>query len=648
MSKEIPQYYRFARPEVQALVPATASRVLDVGCAAGALGAALKARGVKEVMGIEYDPEMAAYAAQHLDRVIAGDVEVLKEDLPFNYFDCIVLADVLEHLREPQKVLERLRKSLAEDGVVVASLPNVGHWSVVRGLLEGRWQYENAGILDRTHLRFFTRKSIIELFNEAGFRIEQLQAVVLQGETVPEGVVQSLKANGIAVDNFKEESAAYQYLVKACPRQPALTSIVILTYNELEYTRQCVESIQKYTHEPYELIFVDNGSSDGTLEYLQNISGARVIANPINLGFGAGCNQGMSVARGEYIVLLNNDTVVTEGWLSRMITRAESDPSVGMVGPRSNYVVGPQMISPVPYGDNLSQMHEFAAKIAVGNSGNSFQILRLVGFCILMKRAVVEKIGGFDERFGQGNFEDDDFCIRANLAGFKLLVCNDVFIHHYGSRTFAGAKMDYLKMMRRNWKKFKDKWDLPVDKPMEAGYRADEVLNRIFDANLHYIPLPKSLDDFSSCLDPVFSEKRGFSFLVMPDWPGGQTALRVVLDVYLSAFKVEDDVSLIVLVEESDEQDLQSTGEWLMEAIKAKGLEVDSVPDILLSRSPDSPRGRLTLYKSVQAYIPAGELRKEMHRKELQACGCQVVEECTPLQLKKAASVQQVRQIAAS
>ncbi|MGE5544092.1 MAG: glycosyltransferase, partial [Bacillota bacterium] len=438
---------------------------------------------------------------------------------------------------------------------------------------------------------------------------------------------------------------------KRNPKLTALTSIVILTHNELEYTRRCVESIQKHTNEPYELIFVDNGSSDGTLEYLQSLSDARVITNPINLGFGAGCNQGMSAAKGEYIVLLNNDTVVTEGWLTRMINWVEADPSVGMVGPRSNYVVGPQMVNPVPYGDDLSRMHEFAAKFSAENAGTSFQVLRLVGFCVLIKRAVIEKIGGFDERFGKGNFEDDDFCIRAGMAGFKLLVCNDVFIHHYGSRTFAGAKMDYLEMMRRNWKKFKDKWDLPVDKPMEYGYSAAEVLNRVFDAELHYSPLPQSPDDFTAGMDPAFNEKRGFSFLVMLDWPGMQASLRTVLDAYLAAFKADDDVSLIMLVEDvgdNEEMNLQSAENWLVEAIKVKGLEVDSIPDILLSRSPDSPRNRLALYKSVQAYIPTGELLEEVHRKELQACGCLVVEECTPFQLEKVAGIRPARQTAAS
>src|SRR5688572_20867582 len=115
-----------------------------------------------------------------------------------------------------------------------------------------------------------------------------------------------------------------------------LTSIVILTRNELEYTQRCVASIVARTEEPYALIFVDNGSTDGTVEYLRSLDGAVVVVNDANLGFGAGCNQGIARSRGERILLLNNDTVVTDGWLAAMHDALDADPAVGVAGPRSN------------------------------------------------------------------------------------------------------------------------------------------------------------------------------------------------------------------------------------------------------------------------------------------------------------------------
>lgn len=632
----IPQYYGFSRPEVQALVPTAARRVLDVGCAAGLLGEALKARGVEEVCGIECDPEIAAHAAKRLDKVIVGDVETLAEDLPANYFDCIVLADVLEHLRDPQTILEKLRTSLTEDGLIVASIPNVGHWSVLRGLLEGRWQYEKAGILDRTHLRFFTRQTILHLFNEAGFRVESLQSVTVPGDTVPPAVVEALRAAGLAVNHLAEESSAYQYLITARVREPKLTSIVILTRNELEFTRRCVDSIRQYTNEPYELIFVDNGSTDGTIEYLENLKDATVIRNPINLGFGAGCNQGMNIAKGEYIVLLNNDTLVTPGWLTRLITRVESDPTVGMVGPRSNYVVGPQLITPAPYGEDLSQLSAYAAELAEENAGSSSPTLRLVGFCVLMKRAVVERIGGFDERFGLGNCEDDDFCIRAWAAGFRLLICHDVFIHHFGSRTFAGQKLDYSGLMLRNWERFKAKWNLPRDRPPGVGYKAEEVLSRPFSIATHYCPLPEAGDQSEAYLAKAYP-RRGFSLLAMLDWPQVQASFLPVLGAYLKAFRADDDVSLLILVETHSESELQAAGAWLEDAIRRGGVEPENAPDMLLSPVPESPRERLALYQAVQVYLPSGETGEEANRRDLAACGCQVVEDIASVALRRLA-----------
>ncbi|MGE5554073.1 MAG: glycosyltransferase [Betaproteobacteria bacterium] len=637
MDDQIPQYYGFSRPEVQALVPTTARRVLDVGCAAGLLGEALKARGVEEVYGIECDPRIAAHAAKRLDKVIVGDVEALPEDLPANYFDCIVLADVLEHLRNPQAVLEKLRASLTEDGLIVASIPNVGHWSVLRGLLEGRWQYENAGILDRTHLRFFTRQTILHLFNEAGFKVESVQGVTVAGETIPSALVEALRASGLAVARLQEESRVYQYLITARARKPKLTSIVILTHNGIEYTKQCVDSIRQYTSEPYELIFVDNGSTDGTIEYLEGLEGVTLIQNPINLGFAAGCNQGMSVARGEYIMLLNNDTIVTPGWLTRLITRVESDPAVGMVGPRSNYVAGPQLIRPVPYGEDLSQLPAYATSLSQENAGLSSPVLRLVGFCLLMKRAVIDMIGGLDERFGLGNYEDDDFCIRAWAAGFRLLICHDVFVHHFGSRTFAGERLDYVGMIRRNWDKFKAKWGLPQDRPPEAGYRVDEVLLRPFSTATHYCPLSKTDEQMATYLDKAYP-RRGFSLLAMLDWPNVQGPFPLVMDAYLAAFRPEDDVTLVILAETRTASELQSAAAWLEDTIRRAGLEPENAPDILLSPTPESPRERLALYQAVQAYLPSGETGEETNRRELSACGCQVVEDIASVALRRLAS----------
>ena len=236
-----------------------------------------------------------------------------------------------------------------------------------------------------------------------------------------------------------------------------LTSIIILTYNAIECTKMCAESIKKYTDVPYELIFIDNGSTDGTIEYLNTIENARIIVNGQNLGFAKGNNQGLEIAKGDYIVFMNNDVIVTDKWLSRMIDHAQSDPQTGMVGPLTNRISGVQEID-VNYGDDMAKMQEFAIQYTSGYIGKEKETTRLVAFCVLVKKEVIDKIGGFDERFLLGNFEDDDLCIRTKKAGFRLVMAHDSFVHHFQSKTFKVNKINYYINFMQNRQRFLRKW----------------------------------------------------------------------------------------------------------------------------------------------------------------------------------------------
>jgi 2-polyprenyl-3-methyl-5-hydroxy-6-metoxy-1,4-benzoquinol methylase len=383
-----PVYFGHVRPEVLALVPTTARSVLDIGCGAGRLGEALKARQEVRVVGLELNESAATAARQRLDEVFVGDVEQLDIDFPPASFDAIVCGDILEHLREPDRLLRRARSWLTPDGRVVASIPNVRHHSVVRSLLEGNWTYESAGLLDRTHLRFFTRREIEKLLFRAGFAVEEMRAVCVPGEEetlrAASGTVQ---AGRLCIGGLSERDAAeyytYQYLVRALPvpmPDYGLTSIIILTHNQLEYTRQCLESIRRLTDEPYELIVVDNASTDGTVDYLRAMDGLRLILNNTNRGFPAAVNQGIALSRGRQVLLLNNDTVVTTGWLRRLLDALHSDPRIGLAGPCSNFVGGPQQVE-VRY-DSLSELDGFAWDWGRDHHGVRVDINRLVGCCL--------------------------------------------------------------------------------------------------------------------------------------------------------------------------------------------------------------------------------------------------------------------------
>ena len=438
--------------------------MLDIGCGAGRLGEAIKARQGAATTGIELDPLAAVLAGQRLDEVVTGDVEQLALDFAPGSFDAVTCGDILEHLRDPDRLLKRVREWLAPDGCLVASIPNARHHSVVRSLLQGNWTYESAGLLDRTHLRFFTRREIEKLFFRAGFAIDGLWSINLPGDQ-PQGAAAagSVKLGRLSVDGLSEQEAAefhtYQYLVRARRAEPpawGLTSIVIPTHNQLECTRQCLDSIRRMTDEPYEVIVVDNGSTDGTVDYLRALPGVRLIVNETNRGYPAAVNQGIAAANGSQVVLLNNDTIATTGWLSRMLRALKSDPSIGLVGPCSNSVSGPQQVA-AGY-EQLADLDGFAWDWGKANDGRRIEVTRLVGFCLLIKRAVIETIGEFDEQFGIGCFEDDDYCLRAIQAGFRAVIAADAFIHHHGGQTFRTGEVDFARLMAENEQKFREKW----------------------------------------------------------------------------------------------------------------------------------------------------------------------------------------------
>lgn len=236
-----------------------------------------------------------------------------------------------------------------------------------------------------------------------------------------------------------------------------LTSIIILTYNNLDYTKQCIESIRTYTdRNTYELIIIDNNSVDDTKDWLLKQDDIRVILNKENLGFPRGCNQGIELAKGDNILLLNNDVIVTENWLSNLVNSLYSDKRIGAVGPVTNSAAYYTAI-PVEYS-NLNEMHNFAQDFNKSNFEKWEERLKLIGYCMLIKREVVDKIGLLDERFTPGNFEDDDYSVRIRQAGYKLLLCKDTFIHHYGSVSWKENVSGYGELLSENEKKFMEKW----------------------------------------------------------------------------------------------------------------------------------------------------------------------------------------------
>ena len=164
-------------------VPADASVILEVGCGSGAFSAGLKKMRAAsgrpvEIWGVEMDEAAAIRASENLDRVLHGDVNAVMNDLPVGRFDCVVLNDVIEHVLEPGELVASLRPLLKPAGCLVASIPNVRYFfNVVNLAVHGRWDYTDEGILDRTHVRFFTRSSMVRLLEESGFAVEKTAGI---------------------------------------------------------------------------------------------------------------------------------------------------------------------------------------------------------------------------------------------------------------------------------------------------------------------------------------------------------------------------------------------------------------------------------------------------------------------------------------
>jgi GT2 family glycosyltransferase len=307
------------------------------------------------------------------------------------------------------------------------------------------------------------------------------------------------KAGEKAAQESAEEApdAATTLKKGTCPRdgflpgagKPGLVSVILLNLNGGDHLRECIESIRTCTGPMYELIVVDNGSKDESLDYLRSLSDIKLIENKENVGAPAGRNQALALAEGEYIVFLDNDTVVTRGWLERFMACAGADPLYGVLGPMSNYVSGPQLVENATYRD-YGELQDFARRWSQAHANRAFLTGRLILFCLFVKREVIKRIGGFDPAYGKWGFEDDDFCVRAQIAGYRLVIVKDIYIHHEGSQTASTSGIDYDALMRENWEVFRKKWNVDWKAGMPMEYRLDQIIVQPFDPGRHGVPIP--------------------------------------------------------------------------------------------------------------------------------------------------------------
>ncbi|ABB14724.1 glycosyltransferase [Carboxydothermus hydrogenoformans] len=594
-------YFYNERQEIISLIESKASRVLDVGCAAGLLGKKLKTeRPGTIVYGVEINRDIAQEAEQYLDKVLVGDIYEKINELPDRFFDTIILADVIEHLNVPEVIIKKLKSKLAHNGEFIISVPNFRHWSVIMKILFGDLSYEEAGIMDKTHLRIFTKYIIHNMMKNLNLEVIKISKNVVPLEAnQKEILIKLLGAFALDVRSFAADIDTYQYIYKVKPREylrfSKLTSIIILTLNNYEISKQCIESVLKFTNLPFELIIVDNGSTETQLlEYLKNLQERRddvkVYFLPENVGYGLGNNFGLLHSVGKYVVFLNNDTIVTPDWLEKLIIDLNMDEKTGLIGPRTNYVSGEQIVNKVNY-KNMNELLEFANKWEAVNYREVTETKKLVGFCLLAKREVIEKIGGFDPLFEIGNFEDDDLCRRAYLAGFKLKIADDVFIHHYGSKTFISEKINYDEIMKKNREKYLKKWEV-FNEIVKTNYLS-------IIENFLFIKLVKDREDFG------IPENREVLFLALGknDNNLDETLISKLIK------KINENEILVILVD--DNQNHEEVEEKLIKAITMAGFTPEDCPDVLLHYSKSYFYDLISLIKLAKACIVIDERTKK-------------------------------------
>ncbi len=241
-------------------------------------------------------------------------------------------------------------------------------------------------------------------------------------------------------------------------------STVVVTWNNREWNARCLASLRERDDWPnLEVIVVDNASTDGSPELLREEAvrdgRVRLVLNETNAGFAAANNQGLALATGDILVLLNNDTAVTRGAFASLVRHLHADPTIGLVGPSTNEIANEGRV-PVGYA-SLEELPAWAAGFVREHDGETLDTAMLAMFCLAMRRETWARTGPLDERFEVGMFEDDDYSRRVKELGLRTVCARDAFVHHAGRASFGAiGETRYLEVFNRNRARYEQKWGL--------------------------------------------------------------------------------------------------------------------------------------------------------------------------------------------
>ena len=341
-------------------------------------------------------------------------------------------------------------------------------------------------------------------------------------------------------------------------KEQVLCDLILLSWNQLDVTKQCLESLFRTLRIPSRLLIVDNGSERPVREYLASVKPAGVVRevellqNDRNEGFPRGMNRGIAASRAPYVCLLNNDLLFTEGWLREMIWIAESNPAIGVVNPASSTFgsLPEKGMSLDEYGVSMRQ-----------NQGIYTEVGMCIGFCMLIKRDLINKIGGLTEEVDRIFFEDEDYCMRTQQAGFMNVVAEGAYVFHAEHKTVKKMpERETLFSKNRDWcekrwgKRLRIAW--PHLEKLEPGHESTRALmtrlvswvrrrNHVYlytpspsrpdfrelcrsvsivpHADVHWIPISPAFAHWSAGGWILKRRKKPFDLIASPDERWGKT-----------------------------------------------------------------------------------------------------------------------------
>ncbi len=461
-------YYLGCNQALLRAVPSGARRILDVGCAGGRLGAALKqGRPDRTVFGIERQPEAAALAARCLDQVFTLDIAQQDPPLESRSLDCLLFGDVLEHLIDPESVLRRFRRFLVPGGVVLASIPNIQHHTILAALLSGDFQYVPAGLLDATHLRFFTGSTMLKLFLDAGYEAECIDAIRLPAPPGLAGAARPLLDYlGLHPGRTLPQLDVYQHIVQGRPIENS-------SIPEVGAPGIGVESVPT---DAVPLSFVTCVSDESILQANLLASPCLHPGSPHDVGAirgassaAAGLNQGLEWAEHELVVCVHQDVYLPRGWDRRLVRRYRlAEARFGPIGVAGVYGVGEVIEGPdhPPAAERIGWINDRGRPLRDGPELPA-RVATLDELLLIVPRGTPLR---FDPALGF-HLYGADLCLQAQEHGLAVVALDVLCYHNSRSVGLPPAFFASGRIFARMWEH-----RLPIATPCAIVDRTGKIL----------------------------------------------------------------------------------------------------------------------------------------------------------------------------